>query len=417
MKDETRVGRWDSLQNIKHNISVCMIVKNEQKYMSDCLKSVQPIAKEIVVVDTGSTDRTKEIALFFGAHVYDFVWVNDFSKARNFSLAKAHGDWILVMDADELISSNDHDKLQQILKASQGQVTAYRIQTRNYTNQTNTVGFRFNRGEYKEEAGVGWYPSEKVRLFPNDPRIQFEYPVHELVEPRLQKCKIPIQECPIAVHHYGPLNEANTLRKTKTYYGLGLKKKNQYSRNSGALKELAIQLSQLGKYDEALDIWQRFVKLKPRSAEAYVNMAAACWSLARYSDAIAFSGKALRLEPSLKEATFNMAFSMLMMGRAAEAKTALKRLLEKQADYVAAQFLLCIVHVCLEELTLAEGIYKKLQALPIGEFIGESFLEISKRFQAASLCDYVRCTIDAAIHFGCAGQEMRDQFEVCKSAA
>jgi glycosyltransferase involved in cell wall biosynthesis len=417
MKQDMHVRQGDGSQNLGQNLSVCLIVKNEEKYLSDCLKSVQPIAKEIVIVDTGSSDRTKEIALFFRAHVYDFVWEEDFSKARNFSLAKAHGDWILVMDADELISSNDYDKLQQILNASQGQVIAYRIQTRNYTYQANTVGFRFNRDEYKEEAGVGWYPSEKVRLFPNDPRIQFEYPVHELVEPSLKKCHIPIQECPIAVHHYGPLNEANTLRKTKTYYGLGLKKKKQYSRNSTALKELAIQLSQLGQYDEALDIWKRFVKLKPRSAEAYVNMAAACWSLARYSDAIAFSGKALRLEPSLKEATFNMGFSMLMLGRAGEAKTALKRLLEKHPDYVAAQFLLCIAHACLGELTLAEGIYKKLQALPIGEFIGESFLEISKRFQAASRSDYMRLTFNAANHFGCAGQELRDQFGDSQSAA
>ncbi len=71
--------------------------------------SVKPLVDEMIVVDTGSTDRTKKIARAFGAKVYDFAWTDSFSDARNFSLSKASGEWILVLDADEVISPSDYE--------------------------------------------------------------------------------------------------------------------------------------------------------------------------------------------------------------------------------------------------------------------------------------------------------------------
>lgn len=78
-----------------------MIVKNEERYISRCLSSVQDIADEIVIADTGSQDNTKDICKSFQARVFDFEWENDFAKARNYALQHAEGDWILVLDADE----------------------------------------------------------------------------------------------------------------------------------------------------------------------------------------------------------------------------------------------------------------------------------------------------------------------------
>ena len=93
-----------------------MIVKNEEPNLAKCLMSVKPVVDEIIVVDTGSTDKTKAIASALGAKVFDFSWTNDFSKARNYSLSKASGDWILVLDADEIVSPLDHDKLKKLIK-------------------------------------------------------------------------------------------------------------------------------------------------------------------------------------------------------------------------------------------------------------------------------------------------------------
>ena len=82
-----------------------MIVKDEEENIERSLMSVKPVVDEMIVVDTGSTDRTKDIARSLGAKVYDFQWTDSFSDARNFSLSKATGKWILVLDADEVISS------------------------------------------------------------------------------------------------------------------------------------------------------------------------------------------------------------------------------------------------------------------------------------------------------------------------
>ena len=110
-----------------------MIVKNEELNLAKCLMSVKPVADEIIVVDTGSTDKTKAIASALGAKVFDFPWTNDFSEARNYSLSKASGDWILVLDADEMVSPLDHDKLKKLINRKAEKRVAYTMVTRNYT--------------------------------------------------------------------------------------------------------------------------------------------------------------------------------------------------------------------------------------------------------------------------------------------
>ena len=397
------------------SVSLCMIVKNEQSHLARCLRSVKPLVDEMIVVDTGSSDSTVDIAQIFGGKVFDFPWNDDFSKARNFSLSKATGDWILVLDADETISVKDYEEFRRILKRSQSRPDAYRIRTRNYSNQANTVGFRPNRGEFPEEEGIGWYPSDKVRLFANDPHIRFVHPVHELVEPSLQK--IQIQDCPIVVHHYGTLKVSKTLEKTKKYRELGREKLKKGRSRPAAIKERAIQSARLGKHSEALDLWRRFLRLQPRSAEAYLNMGTACWNLEKYAEAASFAEKALLLDPLLKEAKFNLAISLLLIGRGGEGKSLLERLIDEQPDYTAAQFMLCVAHICMQERPQAEIIFRKLRSLPIGDYIGESFLDISKRLLSASRTDDTRLILDAALSFGCETPAIRELLEDCKAAA
>ena len=96
-------------------ISLCMIVKNEEKNLERCLNSYAPLMDEIIVVDTGSTDKTKEIAARFTDKIYDFTWVNDFSAARNFSFEKATCDYIFSADADEVLEG-DNVRQFEILK-------------------------------------------------------------------------------------------------------------------------------------------------------------------------------------------------------------------------------------------------------------------------------------------------------------
>jgi glycosyltransferase involved in cell wall biosynthesis len=111
-------------------LSLCMIAKNEEKQIARCLGSAKNFVDEIIVVDTGSNDRTVEIAKQFGAKVVSHEWKDDFSDARNVSLEHASGDWILVIDSDETISKEDLEKIRQLIKDENGD--AYKLTQRNY---------------------------------------------------------------------------------------------------------------------------------------------------------------------------------------------------------------------------------------------------------------------------------------------
>ncbi len=97
-------------------ISVCMIAKNEEKYIDRCLQLLSPYNFEIIVVDTGSTDHTVEIARRYTSKVFHFDWINDFSAARNFSISKATNDWILVIDCDEFLETIDINKIDKAIR-------------------------------------------------------------------------------------------------------------------------------------------------------------------------------------------------------------------------------------------------------------------------------------------------------------
>ena len=89
-------------------ISLCMIVKNEEKVLARCLDSIAGLMDEIIIVDTGSTDKTKEIAGKYTDNIYDFEWIDDFAAARNFAFSKATKEYIYSADADEVLDEENY---------------------------------------------------------------------------------------------------------------------------------------------------------------------------------------------------------------------------------------------------------------------------------------------------------------------
>ncbi|HTV41928.1 MAG TPA: glycosyltransferase [Candidatus Sulfotelmatobacter sp.] len=157
----------DAVQNSRtrtESLSVCLIVKNEERFLAQCLKSVRDIAQQIVVVDTGSTDRTLEIAKEFGAEIFAHEWSDDFSAARNAALEHATGDWVLMLDADEELPAAQHAKLLADIKNAG--VMAYRLPL-------------VNSG--REAEGKSFVP----RLFRNAPGARYAGRIHEQVFPSL----------------------------------------------------------------------------------------------------------------------------------------------------------------------------------------------------------------------------------------
>jgi glycosyltransferase involved in cell wall biosynthesis len=322
-------------------LSLCMIIRDEAARLAACLQAVKPLADEIVIVDTGSADRSMDIARAFGARVGTFTWSKDFSAARNIALQMAQGRWILVLDADEAIAAQDFQKLRRLMGEGDNGRTAFSIETRNYSHAANLVGWHANNGHYRTlEAGTGWFGSSKVRLFPRRDDIRFHFPVHEKVEPALKKAGIKILSCDVPVHHYGHLDEKLNRRKALAYYEIGCAKLEQLSGDLPALRELAVQAGQLERWSEAIELWQRMLALKPGFIEAYINIAGARWQLGEYEPALTAARQAVAIDPNLKEARFNEAISLLMLDRVDEATGLLRAIVHVQRDYLPALFML-----------------------------------------------------------------------------
>lgn len=103
-------------------LSLCMIVKNEQEVLARCLDCAVKFADEIIIVDTGSTDQTKSIAHKYTDKVYNFEWCDDFSKARNYSFSKAGGDYIIWLDADDIVTTENISKINQLKSKMQADI-------------------------------------------------------------------------------------------------------------------------------------------------------------------------------------------------------------------------------------------------------------------------------------------------------
>lgn len=117
------------------NLSICIIAKNEEKNIERCLQCLQPYNFEIIVVDTGSTDATKEIAKRYGCSIYDFVWCDDFAAAKNFAISKASNEYVMIIDSDEYLEEINLPVLQDLLKKNPDKVG--RIQRRNVLTRSN----------------------------------------------------------------------------------------------------------------------------------------------------------------------------------------------------------------------------------------------------------------------------------------
>jgi len=172
-------------------ISLCMIVKDEERFLADCLRSVTGVVDEICIVDTGSTDGTLAIAREFGARIEQIAWSDDFSAARNAALALATRRWIFVLDADERLVPESRDALRAI-GASPARGRGCWIACRNLAD------------DFK---GTGAMTNAIVRLFPNDPQIRYRNAIHEYITHDGAEAGLASDLAPIEIVHLGYLSE------------------------------------------------------------------------------------------------------------------------------------------------------------------------------------------------------------------
>ena len=138
-------------------ISLCMIVKNEEEVLSRCLDSVKDLVDEIIIVDTGSTDKTKEIAAKYTDRIYDFHWINDFAAARNESFKYATKDYILYLDADDVILEEDREKFKHLKETLDPSIDSVSMYYNAGFDRYGNVTLKYRRNRLvKRERNFQW---------------------------------------------------------------------------------------------------------------------------------------------------------------------------------------------------------------------------------------------------------------------
>ncbi len=189
------VEKWSALD--RPPVSLTMIVRNEEANLAACLAPLQDLVREMVVVDTGSTDRTIEIAQSFGAKVVTFPWIDDFAAARNEALRHATQPWIFWMDADDRLDGNNAKQLRELFQTLKDEPAAYIVQCECVSNR----------------PGVASTVVDHVRIFRNDPRHRWRYRVHEQILPALRQTETDIRWSKVRVHHVGYVDPDLRARK------------------------------------------------------------------------------------------------------------------------------------------------------------------------------------------------------------
>jgi tetratricopeptide (TPR) repeat protein len=264
-----------------------------------------------------------------------------------------------------------------------------------------------------EEAGTGWTPSAKIRLFPNDPHIRFDFAVHEMVEPSLQKMGITMKQSKFQVHHYGKLNKDKSEKKGEAYYEIGCKKLEEMGDSPIALRELAIQAEGLKKHQEAVELWQRFIAIVPNEPKAYINMGISYCNLGQFDKVLVTAEKALKFAPDSKEGYFNYALAKLHLGHPDQAIEILEKLCEEMPEYLPARFILAAACCCREDKKRGMALLKELSGTAIGPGLAIRCHELARRFVSVQRSAYALALLDAAIDSQNANKDVLDLYADC----
>jgi regulator of sirC expression with transglutaminase-like and TPR domain len=325
------------------DLSLSMIVRNEAARLPAFLDALGDLADEICIIDTGSEDGTVSLLRARGCVTTIFPWCDDFSAARNAALRSCTGRWILSLDADERIAPEDRVALRALVRGPQNR--CYRLVTRNYTDESTASGFVWSHGEDTRAAGFrGWFPSAKVRLFPNLPGVAFEGAVHELVHLSLERLGVQVADASVPVHHYPHLNQSPEarLRKQNLYLELGLKKVAENPRDARARHELGDQYVDMGKFPQALECYREALRLEPGNPLWLRDLGSVLLLIGQLPPALQALELSLRLDAENEEAWRNLGVARVRLDDWPGAREAFARALALNPEHPENQRYLAI---------------------------------------------------------------------------
>ncbi|MCX7858307.1 MAG: glycosyltransferase [Deltaproteobacteria bacterium] len=282
----------------KVEVSCCMIVKNEEVRIKGCLSSIVSEVDEIILVDTGSTDKTLEIASTFDpkVRIFHFDWKDDFAAARNASLSEARGDWVIFIDADERFNPLGRRDILRLI-AREGKADAYFVGIRSFRMENDEISASFD-----------W----AVRFFRRFPDIEFSGMIHESVEPYLLRRGAIIKRAPFIIDHFGySLKDDKWQSKIERNFRIALKQIRKDPKDIYTLYHLALTAYLLGKVNTASRLLNRACQLINIS-EDRSKLQLSCFILnlrsklfldqKAYDEAIEVANRSLTLIPQQKSA-------------------------------------------------------------------------------------------------------------------
>ncbi|RKP47364.1 glycosyltransferase [Cohnella endophytica] len=290
-------------------ISLCMIVKDEGATLARCLSSVQGAVDETIVVDTGSTDDSAEIAKRYGAVVVREQWKGDFAAARNAGVCLAQGRWILFLDGDEALESSQHAQLRQL--ATRDDYEGFFLQVRNYV------------GNGEQGATV----NPILRLFRNRPEYRFQGRIHEQIAASILESRpgASFHLTELVIHHYGYQREYIEA-KDKVRRNMDLLEAALQAEPDHAFYRynLGVEYLRSGRPEEALEHFARASRLVDPERTSYAHLLSKyeirCkQALGRWEEAYVQTAGAIRLYPGYTDLLQYKALCERALGRQAEA--------------------------------------------------------------------------------------------------
>ncbi|MFP9130818.1 glycosyltransferase [Niallia sp. BSM11] len=302
-------------------VSLCMIVKNEENVLDRCLSSVAHLVDEVIIVDTGSTDKTKEIASKYTSQLFDFEWINDFSAARNYAAKQATGDWILVLDADEFIDEENYQEFINGLKEDNGKFDTYGVKIINFT------------GLYGEKLIQNYHD----RVYKNNGEIAYYRAIHEQLK-GVDGQSLTGSIAKLSVFHSGYMNHTVAEKGKNERNKDLLDKEMQESNNAFDYFNLGNEYYSQGKYEEALKAYTNAYNLKSSYqlswvASTVIQIISVLIQLKRYNDAVNVIDDSIELYPGSFEMVFLKGEISYVRGQYDDAKYYFEEIINNSEKY------------------------------------------------------------------------------------
>lgn len=305
-------------------LSLCMIVRDNERTIRPCLESIRPYVDEMIVVDTGSTDRTPDVCRELGAQVFHFPWCDDFSAARNDSLAHATGEWLFWMDSDDTISEACGRQLRALANGHHADhILGYVMQ----------VHCPASDAPHEPDVTV----VDHIKLFRNRPDLRFEHRIHEQILPAIRRAGGEVEFTEIHVVHSGsdhtPEGRARKLERDFHLLALDLKERPDHP---FVLFNLGMTSADAERHDEAIATLRRCLDVS-RPGESHVRKAFALLvgtltRVGRWAEAEHACDAGRRMFPADKELLFRDALLHTRAGRRKRAEQAYRRILDEPSE-------------------------------------------------------------------------------------